>query len=625
MTWDYPFWLISSISLPLIIILHLLVRRRRTIRVPSLVLWERLLENERRSVSFRRLLADALLLLQLLAAALLVLAMASPRSSGGTGRITGPTVLVLDVSAGMSAVETDGRTRFDDALENAADMVKSKSSGAEVLILTAGSGTRPVSDFTSSRKTLLSALERIRATDEPGNPRGALKTAESLAAARPGGRVLFFTDGGFDDVPAPGPMTEVIGIGETAENIGLTVFSIRARTDGGLELLFTVENFGTESQDVRIKVLLDGAPFYEEDLMMEMSERVSRTISWLETSASLVKVSLTTDGEDRLQSDNEAVAVITPQGRIRTALITPGNWFLETLLSTHPGISLDVFYGLESWKEENGPWDLIVADRLFPPRDPGGAVLAVYPFAGTEPPLPLRQIGVIGESDPVYWDNGHPVTRGVDFSRVSVRSAARMELSGGARSLVESSVGPLVLAGETEQRRWTALSFDILDSSLPLRPAFPLMVSGAVSWLVPGDMDGIADIRRAGDGWRPFPDRSGEAWEIFAPDGRSVQGEGDNPAAVGSLDRIGVWTAWSGGRKTETGVNLLDAEESNLSPRWFAVVSETDAAQREDDSVPETAAPESDRTRPMTAWLLVLAFSALLAEWGLQGRQWRSS
>jgi hypothetical protein len=83
MTWDYPLWLISSTSLPMIIILHLLVRRRRTIRVPSLVLWERLLENERRSVSFRRLLADVLLLLQLLAAALLVLAMASPEPPAG--------------------------------------------------------------------------------------------------------------------------------------------------------------------------------------------------------------------------------------------------------------------------------------------------------------------------------------------------------------------------------------------------------------------------------------------------------------------------------------------------------------------------------------------------------------
>jgi Ca-activated chloride channel family protein len=200
-----------------------------------------------------------------------------------------------------------------------------------------------------------------------------------------------------------------------------------------------------------------------------------------------------------------------------------------------------------------------------------------------------------------------------------------MEVSGGARSLVESSSGPLVLAGETEQRRWTALSFDILDSSLPLRPAFPLMVSGAVSWLVPGDMDGMADIRRTGDDWRPFPDRRDEVWEIFAPDGRSLQGKGDESAAVASLDRVGVWTAWSGGQKTETGVNLLDAEESNISPRWFAVASETDAGQREEEAVSQTISPRPPRTRPMTAWLLVLAFSALLAEWGLQGRHWRTS
>ena len=627
MTWDYPVLLTAAISLPVIVLLHLLVRRRKTLTVPSLMLWVRLLENERRSVTFQRLIADLLLLLQLLAAALLVLALAGPRPAGGVGRITGPTVLVLDVSAGMSAVE------------KANEIVRNKSAGAEVMILTGGAEALSLTGFTRSRADLLVSLKSLEATDEPGNPRSLLRSAEALASGRSGGRVLFITDGAFDNGPVGGViagddiangMTEIIKVGSQTEveNVGITVFAVRGFSGGGRELLVTVENFGNKARQVRLSVLVDDWELLGESLLLSPGGRETRTISWYDPLAGRVSAGLTGENPDALASDDAAYAVLSPAGRIRTALITPGNWFLETLLAAHPNMSLRIYQGVEVWREEEGPWDVVIADRLYPPVDPGVPLLAIYPFTeSNRPPLPLLPQGTIDGADPVSRDSNHPVIRDVDLSRVSVRTATLLVTGPEVRVLAESSSGPLVMAGENDRRRWVALSFDLLESSLPLRPAFPILISGALSWLVPGDPEGAAESLRTGGAWVLPPEFFGQEWEVFGPGGRELSGSTGETATVDRLDKVGFWTAWSEGRKAETGVSLLDAGESNLKPRWgLGPDSEPDHAS---SGAVSPAVERSEKLRrnsgPLTALLLILVLLSICVEWGLQSRYWRNT
>jgi len=630
MTWDYPVLLTTAVSLPVIVLLHLLARRRKTLTVPSLMLWKRLLENERRSVTFRRLVADLLLILQLLAAALLVLTLGGPRPARAVGRISGPTVLALDVSAGMSAVGDGGRTRFDIAVDEAMEMVRKKSAGAEVMILAGGSAVLPMTGFTSSRSDLLLSLKTMEPTDEPGNPRILLRTAEAMASARPGGRVVFITDGSFDRGPAgavsaggdrAGGLTEIVTVGSEAEveNTGITVFAVRGFSGGGRELLVTVENFGSKTRQVRLSVLVDNRELLREPLQLTPGGRETRTISWYDPLAGRVSAGIKGEGPDALASDDTAYAVLSPVGRIRAALITPGNWFLETLLAAHPNLSLKIYHGVDTWREDDGPWDVVIADRLFPTVDPGVPLLVIYPFTeSARPPLPLLPQGIIEGADPVSWNSSHPVIRDVDFSRVSIRTAASLTTGPGVRILAESSNGPLVMAGEDEQRRWVALSFNLLESSLPLRPAFPILISGVLSWLVPGDPEDAADYLRTGEGWSLPPEFTGYEWEVFGPGGRDFIGNADEAAGVERLDKVGFWTAWSEGSKAETGVNLLNAGESDLRPRW----------KPEPDPEPAGPGPVSPALKrnsgPLTALLLILVLLSISAEWGLQSRYWRN-
>jgi len=227
---------------------------------------------------------------------------------------------------------------------------------------------------------------------------------------------------------------------------------------------------------------------------------------------------------------------------------------------------------------------------------------------------------MIDGADPVSWDMNHPVMRDVDFSRVSVRASALLTTGPGVKVLAGSSAGPLVSVGEDEHRRWIALSFDLLESSLPLRPAFPILISGALSWLVPGNIDASAGGRRSGESWKLPPEFAGTDWEVFGPGGRNIDGPADSAAVVNHLDKIGFWTAWSEGRKSEIGVSLLNADESDLRPRW---VSESDISESGSTASPEDHTPIRN-PGPLTAVLVMLALLSVLAEWSLQTRYWRS-
>src|SRR6185369_7797341 len=85
-------------------------------------------------------------------------------------------------------------------------------------------------------------------------------------------------------------------------------------------------------------------------------------------------------------------------------------------------------------------------------------------------------------------DATHPTTRQVSLKNVSILHASGLEVPAPKdgwtfAAPLRSFDHALLITGERSGQRLAALSFDVLESDLPLRVAFPLLMSNTLHWL----------------------------------------------------------------------------------------------------------------------------------------------
>src|SRR5579885_18574 len=193
-----------------IIALYFLKLRRRPVRVPSTLLWQRSLEDLHVNSLFQRLRRNLLLFLQLLAVALAMLALAGPQMKG-SGAVGQRFVLMIDNSASMSATDV-APNRLSRAKEAAKKIVSEMDSDDLAMVIAFSDTARVVSNYTGDRAVLAARIDSIEPTQATTSLREGLQVAAGLAnpskqigegvvassVVTP--KLFIYTDGGFADV-----------------------------------------------------------------------------------------------------------------------------------------------------------------------------------------------------------------------------------------------------------------------------------------------------------------------------------------------------------------------------------------------------------------------------------------
>ena len=107
-----PLALMGLLALPVIVAFYMLRLRRRDYPVGSTFLWQQLIRDVEANAPWQRLRFSWLLLVQLLIAAIVVLAAARPFTAA-TSDLAANVVLIVDTSASMAS-STDGEDRMLD-------------------------------------------------------------------------------------------------------------------------------------------------------------------------------------------------------------------------------------------------------------------------------------------------------------------------------------------------------------------------------------------------------------------------------------------------------------------------------------------------------------------------------
>ncbi|MBA7583719.1 hypothetical protein ES708_25667 [subsurface metagenome] len=151
--------------LPLIIIMHLVRKKRPTMVVSSLLFWEQVVRENSSRLLFRRFRRNLPLLFQLLAVALLIISLADPFAL--FPKEDKNVVLILDTTASMKAGERGG-ARFEEARRRALAVLADLGNSSRMLIIEAGSKPRLKSSFIKDRIALRGIIAEYTPTDEAG-------------------------------------------------------------------------------------------------------------------------------------------------------------------------------------------------------------------------------------------------------------------------------------------------------------------------------------------------------------------------------------------------------------------------------------------------------------------------
>lgn len=224
----------AAIAVPALIFFYLLKLRRRPVRVSSTLLWSKATHDLQVNTPLRWLRPTALFLLQLLALAAFIAALARPAIEGG-GPEGSRIVFIIDRSASMAAADgrnprtgqPDGSTRLEEAKRRAEEMIDRMSRAGvgeggrrpRAMVVALAADARAITGFTDSPGALRDAVRSIGISDQPGDLEQALRLLGTLSAtgggesdtaeAAPAQRTTayIFSDGAFRPPASGGPFT----------------------------------------------------------------------------------------------------------------------------------------------------------------------------------------------------------------------------------------------------------------------------------------------------------------------------------------------------------------------------------------------------------------------------------
>jgi Mg-chelatase subunit ChlD len=602
----------------LVVALYLLKQRPRRVVVPAVALWEALLGQRDAAALWTRLRRIWSLLLALLVMGLVLFAIADLRRGSVQARRS--VLILIDASASMAARD-ERPSRLERAREKARALLDTLGAADRALIVQVDSQATALSPLSEDGVALRRALADVHQTDLAGDLAPAAQLALDVLGKQERAELVLISDGnlsGSERADAllrglPNLNVRYLSVGKSTRNFAITSFSVRRypldKTHH--ESIVTVTSFAPSDERVRLTIRAGTALLHDEVLLVPHGQSLTRTLADLAGADDALEARIEpVAGKDMLASDDRAFATLPPRARTRVLVVSSGNRYLEAALLLDEYLELD-----ETTPErysDAGNHDVVVFDRFVPrilsapslflgPRDSGsGAVLKLE-----------------GEESRPFFDRierEHPLVRLCALADVNSARAPNIQLEPDDHVIAATaSKLPLIFAGMRTGQPFAALAIDVRESDLPLRPAWPLFVLGAIDHLH-GDNQTSVERSEAGSVIRvSLPEGTREA-ELRTEDGTRELLH----AAQGQLrivrERAGLYTLSAQGVTARLAINVPAASEGDIAPRPHVL--------RDAEHTGTVRAQRhwfGERTWPA---LLLFALLLLAAEWLTFHRRW---
>ena len=633
----------AGIAIP-IVVLYVLRSRLKKQPVSTLLFWDQLFDQKRQRSWWQRLRHLLSLLLQLAFLALIVSALLDPLWSGQKQK-SRQIVLIVDNSASMSAAAgepenepddesvsdgvSDGNrdgvtTRFTRAIEAAGDVVRELRDGDEIALVTAGGTVRVVVGMTDFGPAVRDALKKVEPTDGPTRVNEAVEAARRMTGAVERREIVLVSDGGFNDFESLVAAEDVrlISVGGQRDNVAITRMSVRRSLVDpiGYAMLLEVVNFSDDASECRLSIDLGGELVDVYPLQLAAGEVWRKTIVGASAEGGTLRAEIEID--DGLAVDNVARVMLPTRGKIPVTLVTEEpSLYLESVFTAIPLIELEVTNEMPTQSPDDGFLVLHRINRQEINRQerafPGGRVLVIDPQSDS----PYWQLGPpVDGAIVVTQDKTSPLMPHVNLQNVLLPGARGLEIMDGATTLLTAVGGETLMASIVGgDDRVVVLSAKLDDGDLPLRIAFPVMMTNAVNWFLSRSGE-IEPALQTGELAKVPVVGGGEgSWTWTGPDGEvHLATTEEESILVGPVDRVGLVSIGNTVMQAASlpvdaapvktlAVNLCDASESDLRSRGEIPIR--------DDEVSGAG------YRSIWFYLTCLAIGLIVAEWFLYQRR----
>ena len=589
----------------IIVFFYLLKLKRKRTVVPSVLLWTSALEEVEANAPFKKLRRSLLLLLQLLALAALVLALARPLITT-RALASGSTVIIIDSTASMGARDENGGSRLDRAKQLAREMIEGLGGPDRASIIESSARVTVRSPLTSDRAALGQAISLVEQTDAPGGLADALTLAEQIARHERDASVVIISDGGGSAVvaateghePSAGNISNsyagtvrFVRVGRRSDNVGITAMNSRSPSrDGRRELFASITNFGDRARSLGVELKVGGTLIDARTLDLGSNER--RGLIFVSVTGDGALAELTLDVDDDLASDNIAYAFLPSARTIRVGVISE-NPFLIEALAANTDIAASRISALTNVAE----YDCLVSDAG--PIESNRPVLAINPpdVAGMWRTTSRRE-----QPEITSVERAHPVNSFLSYGDLHVESVAGRETASWLKPIVIAGNDPLIWAGDDGRRRTVMIGFDLTQSDLPLKVEFPILLANAISWLVGRDSQLMERALRTG---QPATiQTSGPSARVTTPRGDSRQIDSREGSIVFADTLLaGLYEV---AEAQPFAASLLSETESNTAP-----LDSIKTRAGETRGQMESFSSEREAWR----WLALLGLGVLMIEW----------
>ena len=531
--------LLGILTAATVIALYFLKLRHRRVFISSSILWRRVLDERQSHSLWEKLRRIVSIAVAVTIALLIALSIARPEIESLTGK-NERIVIVLDSSPTMNTQTSDGKTRWQHAVEQAKGILDGGGPTTEFRVIDTSAATATA--FTTDRTEVRRLIDQM--SPKTSDPQFPLVNGRDA-------QVYFISDGvAIHNTPS---FVRRISVFESANNVGITAFEIRSipSTPLGYEAYLEVQNFG-QPAEAGITLSGTGGQRINKTVRLATGEIYKDVFDLSQFAGGGVRAAVQTK-DDALALDDVAFAYLPVKRRTRTLLVTKGNHFLETVLKLNNHVELTV--ADPSNFHESSTVDAYIFDRFAPATMPARPALII----GT-PSVPWLKApqGEVEKPEITSWSDNHPVMQYVSVHDVAIAKASRID-PGNLTVIAASKQTPLIVA--SDKPKWVMLTFDLDSSDFPFHVGFPVFVDNVLAWF---SREQLAIKRSPGVIDVPLANA-----QIRTIDGKTIPSDQQLGKTVFQTGEPGLYAATQGDDRVHVAVNLANPAFSDVNRSVF--------------------------------------------------------